>query len=606
MSRIKKSIRSLLRTFYAILSLNVILFGYINCSPVHNISSSSFSSEGGDDGNPTNPPPPSNERTYFTCNAATLGNTKSQRLSKREFENTIKDLFASINASIIDNTTQGYIDELPNDLVRGKEETDLIYQSQVNLYEKIAFHLGTRIAGSTTYINAMPGTNGCLSNSTPNDACITNFITNFGLRVYRRPLTTAEVNLYKGYYNSSTYTTKTDKITAVISIFLQSPDFLYRIYDQGPSYSQIANTRVLTDYELASKMSYLINGTMPDQTLFDKAANGTLSNKENLRAEIQRLLQKPTARPNINRFFVEWLKYDQFENFANFPSSILNGINISGLSQSMTNDVANTIANVVFNQNGGFDDLMSTTTGYVNHEGLAAIYGVANTNGAVNLGASRAGIFSRAAFLARKPSSLTSPSRRGHFVLTDLLCEELGSPPPGAPVQVDPLQPGEFLTTRQRNHYLTIETRSGQPITACVGCHSRMNPFGYVYENFDPLGRLRPNAMEVVTNIVNGQSVSQSLPIDTNVETRELTGSNLSISGYIDLHHKLGQSSRALSCMTIKWFEFLQKRKAANEDNCYMNEVLTTIYGTDEDGQGSIKDMITDTILSDRFRYWKY
>ncbi len=596
MSRAKRSLRSLTRSTYAVLLLTVVMLGYVNCSPVHNISSSTI---GSDD------TPPAGD-SYFTCNPSQLGNTKSLRLSKREYENTLKDLFAPINSGIVDNTTQGFIDGLPNDLVHGKEETDLIYQSQVNNYERIAFHLGTRVAGSNTYLNAMPGTSGCLSTSTPTDSCITNFIRNFGLRVYRRPLTTAEVNAYKGYYNSSSYSSKADKLTAVIAIFLQSPDFLYRMYDQGPAYSGLSNAYVMTDYELASKMSYLINGTMPDQTLFDKAANGTLASKENLRTEVQRLLQKPSARANINRFFVEWLKYDQFENFSNFPASVLGGININGLSQSMTDDVANTIANVVFNQNGGFDELMSTRTAYVNHNGLASIYGVSTSSGPVTLDSSRAGILSRAAFLARKPSSLTSPSRRGHFVLTDLLCEELGSPPPGAPVQVDPLQDGEFLTTRQRNHYLTIETRTGQTITACVACHTRMNPFGYVYENFDPLGRSRPNAMEIIHGIVNGQPATQTLPINTNVVTRELTGSETPLTGYLDLHQKLGHNNKALTCMTMKWFDFVQKREPSTADNCYMNQVLTTIYGDDQNGQGSFNEMITETILSDRFRYWKY
>src|SRR5690606_14863519 len=196
-------------------------------------------------------------------------------------------------------------------------------------------------------------------------------------------------------------------------------------------------------------------------------------------------------RVTMNRFFLEWLRFDQIPDLSQFPQSALNGLDVNNLSQNMTREVQETIQNVVFNQNGGYEDLMATTTSYVYNSNLASIYGVNNPSGQINLGEERSGIFSRAAFLARKPSNLTSPARRGHFILSDVLCEPVGSPPPGAPTQVEPLVPGEFLTTRMRNHYLTVADRNGTMVTSCVGCHSRMNPFGYTYEAFDPLGRSR-------------------------------------------------------------------------------------------------------------------
>lgn len=594
------------------------MFAYVNCSPVHNVINSTDLSSGDADptdpgsspsdpdpgsGDPSEPPPPSATKTYFTCNVTTLGNTSAQRLSKREFENTLKDLLALINSGLYDSTVAGYVSKLPNDQVNGKEDTTLIYQSQVNGYESIAFYLGQKIAASSTYLNAMPGTSSCLTAATISDTCLTNFINGFGLKVFRRPLSSAELTTYKGYFNNSNYVAKADKITAVIAIFLQSPDFLYRIYDQGIAYSDINNTRILTNYELASKVSYLIAGTMPDQTLFNKAADGSISTAATLKSEVTRLLAKPSAKTTVDRFFLEWLKFDQFETFSNFPTATLAGISINGLPEAMTRDVTETINNVVFTQSGSFEDLMSTKTSYVYDNNLAQVYGISNPNGAANLGATRAGILTRAAFLARKPSSLTSPPKRGKFLLSNVLCGELGSPPPGAPTQVDPLQPNEFLTTRQRVDYLTVQNRSGQTVSNCIGCHSRMNPLGFVYENFDSLGRLRPNGQEIVKSS-NGDTLP--LNIDTTVSTKELTGSSTTIQGYLDLNQQLAHNSRALSCMTLSWFDFLQKRTPAVEDNCYMNEVLETIYGTDSTGQGSIKDMITQTVLSDRFKYWKY
>src|SRR5690606_12900868 len=148
---------------------------------------------------------------------------------------------------------------------------------------------------------------------------------------------------------------------------------------------------------------------------------------------------------------------------------------------------------------------------------------------------------------------------------------------------------------RMRNHYLTVADRNGTMVTSCVGCHSRMNPFGYTYEAFDPLGRSR-NGVEVVNGVVNGQAATQTMPLDLMSETRELNAHLETIAGYRGLHTKLGQSGKALSCMTTKWFEFVQKRMPSTQDGCFMNEVLTTIYGDDVNGQGSIKDMVKKTV----------
>lgn len=588
----KTSLRIKLYTFYSIIISTAVVFGFNNCSPVHNII--------GETGTHYSSTP---QRPYYTCNQSQLGRTSSQRLSKREYENTMKDLLALVSSGVYDSTVQNYINNLPNDEISGKENTNLVYQTHIDNYFDIAYYVGNRIANN--YIGNIPGTNGCLSNSNPNDSCVTNFINGFGSKVYRRPLTTAEVNRYKGYYNTSSFSTKQQKVTAVIATMLQSPDFLYRIYDQGQSESQFSNTRKLTDYELASKLSYLITGTMPDATLFNKAQNGTLSTEEGLMEEIDRLFQKPSAKTTLNRFFLEWLRYNQFADVNAFPNTVTNGLNLSNLSTYMTSEIQDTISYVVFNQNGTYEDLMTTRESFVYGSNLASIYGISNPNGRVTLDETRSGILSRAAFLARKASNLTSPSRRGHFILSDILCEAVGTPPPGAPTQVDPLVPGEFLTTRDRNHYLTIETRSGQVVTSCVSCHSRMNPFGYTYEAFDPLGRYR-NGIEVVTGVVNGTTVNQQLPLNVSAETRELNGYNEVIVNHQHLHTKLGQSGKALSCMTEKWFEFVQKRAPSSDDYCYMNEVLATVYGDETTGQGSIKDMVKRTVLSPRFRYWKY
>lgn len=555
-------------------------------------------------------------RYQFTCNAATTSPSQMQRLSRREYQNTIRDLLSLINPALYSAAIQADIAKLPNDQtnatvnnsVTGEyESTVLIYADHISNYFQTAYDIGGNIAANASYVQAIPGTAGCLSlTKTNTDACITSFVNGFGLKAFRRPLTTAEVTQYKGYYNSSAFASNAQKIQAVIAIFLQSPDFLYRIYDQGTVTS--THARSLNPYEYASKISYLITGSMPDETLFGKAASGALNTTDGVNTEVARLLALPAARTTIARFFKEWLQYDTMPDMTTFPSTVVNGIDTTNLATNMVNDVDHTIQSLVFDYNASYQDLVTTRISYIAGSNLAQIYGVVNPNGLVTLGAERTGIFSRAAFLAKQAQPATSPVKRGRFMLTSVLCQSIGNPPPGAPAQAPPLDPGVFYTTRDRYNLLTVQDKNGVPVSSCVGCHSRMNPLGYVYESFDPFGRVRSS--EPVTSTVNGQPVTQNLPINTQAVTSELDTANVSMGSYMDLHQYLATSDKALACMSQQWFKYLEKRAPATAtfDGCYMNEFLNTAYGTSTSGhmggQGAIKDVIKKTVLSTRFKTW--
>jgi len=617
-----KSSQRVLHIVVIATSFLCINFGFVNCSPVHDMNgalsaaSSAGSGSGGGTGTGGNPPTPAS-RYQFTCTPGQTTPSQMQRLSRREYQNTIKDLVSLINASLYDATIQADIATLPDDqtsatinnnAVGEYESTVLVYAGHINGYFQTAFDIGGKIAANATYVKAIPGTNSCLGAATVTDACVTNFINGFGLKVFRRPLTTAEVTQYKAYWNLADFSSTAQKIQGVIAIFLQSPDFLYRIYDQGTVTS--ATARTLTSYEFASKLSYLITGSMPDATLFAEAASNSLTTPAAISAEVTRLLALPSARPTIARFFKEWLQYDTLPDMTRFPSSVTNGVDVTNLSTNMMNDVDNTIQSVVFDNNGTLQDLMSTKVSYVAGNNLAQIYGITNPNGLVTLPDNRAGIFSRAAFLAKQAQPGTSPVKRGRFLLTSVLCQSIGNPPPGAPAQAPALPPGEFLTTRDRYQFLTVRDQNGIAAVNCMGCHSRMNPLGYTYEAFDPFGRVR--STEPVTNTnLNGQSVTENLPINTQSVTNELDVPNVAMNSYLDLHQYLSTSDKVMSCMSQKWFTFIQKRSpamAGSDDGCYMNEFLNATYGTSQSGQpggqGSIQDLIKNTAVSTRFRTW--
>jgi hypothetical protein len=424
-------------------------------------------------------------------------------------------------------------------------------------------------------------------------------------------LTSAEVSTYTGYFNSADFATNAQKITAVIAIFLQSPDFLYRIYDQGSAATDVTNARVLTDYEFASKLSYLITGSMPDSTLMTKAGNGTLKSSDGVTTEVARLLTLPSARPALTRFFREWFQYDILPDASTYPSDVLNGVSTTNLQSAMLNDVDMSLQSVIFDQNGAYKDLMTTRTSYIANAGLAQIYGVGNPNGLATLDASRSGIFSRVAFLAKQAQEITSPVKRGRFILSNILCKNIGNPPPNAPAVPPSLPAGSFYTTRDRFQLLTVKDINGNDVVGCSSCHGHMNPLGYTYESFDPIGRTR--SYEAVSNTdTNGNVVTKNLPINTASVTNDLDVPNIALASYQDLHQYLSNSDEAMACMSRQWFTFIEKRAPAtsssNADGCAMNEFLNAAYGTSTStssaGQGSFQDVVKKKILSNHFRSW--
>lgn len=595
--------------FITVTALLFPILAFQNCSPSHNMTQANLSSgipADPTDPNPvtttTMPPSQPQAKTYFSCNQSTAGTTSAVRLSRREYKNTMQDLLRLINSSVYDATLDGLVNALPLDEERRVENTTLVDLTHIQGYLEVAYYVGNRVASSSTFLATVPGaTSSCLTAATPTASCINGTIQGFGSRVFRRPLSSSEISFYEGIYNSSNFSGKTNKLIALFASLLQSPDFLYRIYDTGAAGS-LANTRILTDYEYASKLSYFLNGTMPDEQLFAAAAAGTLRNSATLESEVNRLLAKTQARAAVLRFFTEWLDLGNYEGFAGFPANVLQGVSITGLPEAMTKEVEDLILHIVFTRQGNFSDLMTSREAFVTNAGLASIYGVAvgSATTPMTLSSNRAGILSRSAFLARKARQGTSSTTRGLAVLEDILCEHVNPPPPNAPAQVSPLQPGEFYTSRDRIHQLTIQSSSGVTASACISCHTRMNYLGYTYELFDSIGRVRPNAMETVY----GANGTMNLPINTTSETFEINNSRIALNNHLELQNAIATSDKAQMCLTKKLFQYMNKREPAAADNCFMNETLETAYGTT--AQGSLLEVLKRTVKSERFRYWKH
>ncbi len=539
----------------------------------------------------------SSGRVQFACNPQSLPTNSIQRLSNREYKAAVTAILNDINSSLIlDSQLQSYFQQLPTDIIGGKENTLVLSPNLISLQNDIAYRAGFLIGSSSAYTNTLPGTNGCLTNNSVTSTCLNNFINELGRRALRRPVTASERANLTTLFNDPAGTTLAIKVTMVVAALLDAPDFKYQIYDQGSA--KTTNRTDLNAFEYASKLSFFLTGAPPDATLRSVSDNGTiLSDPIVANAQIDRLLATPASRTNIIRFFREWMQYDQFDSFQ-YSTPFVNGISLENLKQDMTSEIDDFVADVTLGKKT-YSDLMLSTQTKFNSNSLATIYGITNPAGAIrNLSSTqRAGLLTRAAFLTKRSGNLTSPVLRGKFLLTQILCGSIGAPPPDAPPSLDPLPTGSYITTRER-----VFSKTEQPGTSCIACHSRMNNLGYPFEHYDSLGRFR--TVEAMYDS-SGNALNITLPVNSIATSNELESTAITFDNSISLAQSLANNDKALSCFSLKWHEFQIRKTPTAEYNCAMNESLNTLYGSPTT-QGSIFEMIKASVLSPSFKEWGY
>jgi hypothetical protein len=319
------------------------------------------------------------------------------------------------------------------------------------------------------------------------DPCVGAFVRAFGQRAFRRPLSDDEASRYTAA--ASQVATATGDIwlglQAVVSAFLQSPSFLY-LPEVGAPDPQDPGRWRYTGYEMASRLSYFLTNDTPDDTLLAAAGAGSLLTAEGVKAQATRLLALPSARATVRAFFTTLLSLDNLaaltrpvELFPRFTPT---------LGPALQQETALVIDDLVFGRDDDFRHLFDQGETFVNAE-LAAFYGVPAPAGGgfarvvLPASAHRVGLLGQAGVLAaRDHADGTSPTRRGLFVLTRLLCQDLALMPP-ANLTIPPA-PSGLLTARQR-----LQQHATDPV--CAVCHRKTDPVGLSLEHFDALGAYR-------------------------------------------------------------------------------------------------------------------
>ena len=329
---------------------------------------------------------------------------------------------------------------------------------------------------------------GCTPAGVTDDACTTKFLGTMGRRAWRRPLTTAEVGSLAALVKPI-QTALNDYFGGLeygVAALLESPHFLYREEIGTPSAANPA-VAVFDDHELATRLSFFLWNTTPDDALLDAADAHQLTTTAGFGAQVKRLLASPRATDAVKNFFTEYFRLAELDTLAQLPSQYPE--NTATIGPAMREETARFMANIALAPNVDYRSMFDSRDTFVNAE-LAKLYGLPAVTGTDFVPTTlpdsglRAGYLGQASFLALNAHATgTSPTYRGKFIQEMLRCETI--PPP--PMNVPPL-PMDATVANQTMRQKLEAHRANEP---CATCHSIMDPMGLAFENFDAMGVFR-------------------------------------------------------------------------------------------------------------------
>ena len=318
------------------------------------------------------------------------------------------------------------------------------------------------------------------------EACAGEILNRLARRAWRRPINQAERATLLRFYRMGRQDSGEFEggLELAIKAILVSPSFLFR-FERDASGAKPGDVVAVSDLDLASRLSFFLWSSIPDETLLSLAERRQLKTPAVYEAQIRRMLQDPRSRALTENFAGQWL---QLRNLAIMkPDPERFGVFDDDLREAMLREAELFVSSII-REDRSILDLLDARYAYLNDR-LAAYYGIPGVEGRqfrrVELKDSpRGGLLTMASILTvTSYPTRTSPVIRGKWILENLL----GAPPPPPPPDVPPLQEaglGKTVSMRQQ-----LEAHRAN--ASCAACHSKMDPLGFALENYDAIGRWR-------------------------------------------------------------------------------------------------------------------
>jgi hypothetical protein len=501
------------------------------------------------------------------CGTAAVGMSPLRRLTRSQYNHTVRDLLGITS----DPAAQLAPDEKVGAFYSNSTApvSELLAEQYMRAAEQLA-EVAISDLGSL-----LP----CDPSSDP-AACGENFVDDFGLRAFRRPLTASEraglVGLFELGHADVDFA---EGIRLVVQAALQSPQFLYHL-ELGLPPTGGGDVVALDHYEVASRLSYFLWDTMPDDELLQAASAGELDNPDAVRAHAERMLDDPRAADAIASFHQQWLHLDGLaglekngEIYPEFDPE---------LRDAMSRETTRFADWVIRADDARLETLLTASYSFLDGP-LFALYGITPPDEhdptlPVELDPQqRAGILTHAGVLATHAhADQSSPVHRGMLVREYILCTPLAPPPPEVDVVPPPLDPD--VTTRER-----FEQHRADP--ACAGCHNLIDPLGFGFEHYDGVGAYR--------------TLDVGKPVDASGEVVGTIDINGEFDGAVELAHLLASSEQVRSCVAQQWFSFGLGRQPAEGDSCSFDTVSEVFAESDYD----IRELLLALVATDSFRH---
>jgi hypothetical protein len=483
------------------------------------------------------------------------GPSPLRRLTRGEYDDTVQVLLGDASRPATRFTEDAHL--LGFDNIAAAQSVSNLLAEQ---YEDAADGL------ATAAVRNLAGLIGC-DPASADHVCLQGFVKGFGRRAYRRPLEAQQIDRYVAFLEDQR--ARFDLKTAtrlLVKAMLMSPYFLYRV-ELAPA---------LTSYEMASRLSYLFWGTMPDDVLFQEADAGRLVTAAQVATQAKRLLADPRAGRAVGHFFTLWLEVDRLAGADKDPNVYPQFT--AAIPSLLVEEVQRLAQDLVLTRGGGFATLLTAQHSYLDKT-LAAFYKVSGPTGSTFTEVrfdprKRAGLLSAAGVLAvQAVSNQTHPIKRGVFVREQLLCQAL-TPPPGE-LKVTLPEPDPGSTGRARIAALTAPA-------FCAACHALINPVGFGFENYDGIGLWRDKD--------NGQA------IDSSGEVVGTLDANGPFTGVTELAQRLSGSKEAQGCFATQWFRYAQGRSETAADDCARARLGAALQNG-----GTVQDMLVTLTQTDAF-----
>lgn len=497
-----------------------------------------------------------------------VGEEGMRRLSRYELDSVLADLLGDTSNSAQALLPQDTTDPFDNDFTGQMPSLTLITAA-----EQLAIGAADRVLADPVKRAAIVP---CTPTGPSDQGCLRTVITSLGKRFLRRTLTPQEVNDYLSLQSLAIEANDFDVgVKLVIRTLMQEPEFLYRIEVGAPVASQPGVFK-LSPNEVATRLSFFLWGTTPPDWLIDQAESGQLATKEQVRAAAAQLIADPKARARIERFHALWLGYWRLPHALD-------------LTTAMQTESGALVDKVVFDSGSAdYFDLFNSDQTYVNQL-LADNYGMTGFTGGTGFAWTpygslpRKGLLGQGSVLSQGTKFAdSSPTQRGIYIRTRLLCQTIPPPPPSVNADQPPTSANSSPCKVDR--YSSHSTNGN-----CHSCHMNLDPVGFGLENYDKQGAWRTTDTGLPQCPIAGTGTIAGLP-----------GGDKAFAAEPGLTDVLLQSGQFEQCIVTQVYRFAMGRREQAADQPLISNLTTAFKANGRVFNSMLLDFVSDETFTYR------